>query len=81
MICVELSWDGGSSWTSAKTTPALGSSETTYLLGGATDTWGRTWGQSEFDDSKLVVRLSNTSLAGAKNFTLDYVAVNVTYTP
>ena len=81
VICVELSWDGGSSWTAAQTTPTLIASDVTYLLGGPTDTWGRTWGHSEFDDSNLVVRVSNTSLAGNKNFNLDYVAVNVTYTP
>ena len=81
VICVELSWNGGSSWTAAKTTPVLAASEATYLLGGATDTWGRSWGHSDFDDGKLVVRISDTSLAGAKNFNLDWVAVNVTYTP
>jgi hypothetical protein len=81
VICVELSWDGGSSWTKAKSTPALGSSEGKYLLGGETDTWGRTWGHSEFDDGHLVVRLTDTSLAGIRSFDLDWVAVNVTYTP
>jgi hypothetical protein len=80
-VCVELSWDGGSSWTAAKMTPTLASSEATYLLGGPTDTWGRSWGRSEFDDGKLIVRLSDTSLAGVKNFGLDWVAVNVAYLP
>ena len=81
VICVELSWDGGSSWTQAQTTPALRASAATYLLGSPTDTWGRSWGHSEFDDGKLIVRLSDTSLAGTKNFDLDWVAVDVTYTP
>ena len=80
-ICVELSWDSGSTWTGFKTTPALTSTQTTYLLGGPTDLWGRTWSHSEFDNGSLVVRLTDTTLAGSKNFALDWVAVNVTYTP
>ena len=30
-MCVELSWNGGSSWTSVKTTPNLSTSEATLL--------------------------------------------------
>ncbi len=38
-ICVQLSWNGGSSWTTAKQTPTLGTSEATHILGDAADTW------------------------------------------
>ncbi len=36
-MCVELSWDGGTTWTAAKTTPRLAKAEKTYLLGGSAD--------------------------------------------
>src|SRR3972149_6487769 len=42
-ICVQISWDGGASWTTAKNTTTLGTTEATYILGGAADTWGRPW--------------------------------------
>jgi hypothetical protein len=32
-ICVQLSWDGGTTWTTAKSTSTLGTSEATYTLG------------------------------------------------
>lgn len=37
-MCVQLSWNGGLSWTSAKTTSALTTSEATYVLGGTVRT-------------------------------------------
>jgi len=42
-FCVQLSSDGGATWTTAKTTTGLTTTNATYILGGATDTWGRTW--------------------------------------
>src|SRR5258706_16474729 len=36
-LCVQLSSDGGATWTAAKTTPTLATVGTTYLLGGAAD--------------------------------------------
>ena len=60
---IELSWDGGSTWTS--TSNSLGSwtgSDTTKTAGGAADTWGRSWSDSELsaDNFKLFLN-SNTS--------------------
>jgi hypothetical protein len=40
---VELSWDGGASWTPAKTTTTEPTSEATSVLGAADDNWGRGW--------------------------------------
>ncbi len=81
VMCVELSWDGGVSWTVAKTTPVLANSLTTYTLGSATDTWGRPWIASELADGLFAVRITNTQANKDKDFYLDLVAVNVTYTP
>ena len=55
---VKLSWNDGSSWTSAKT-HLFGTTETTYAYGGATDTWGRTWTQEETTDTLMRVAISD----------------------
>jgi len=39
-MCAELSWNGGATWTAAKSTPSLSTSQSTYTLGNASDNWG-----------------------------------------
>ncbi len=78
-ICVELSWNGGTSWTSAQTVNLSGS-ETTFNLGGAANTWGRTWTQSEMSSSNFRIRITNVSNVGTTDFRLDYLAAKVYYT-
>jgi len=58
-IDVDLSWDGGTSWTSAKSTPTLTTTDSAVSLGGSSDKWGRTsWIVSDFSDVNFVVRLT-----------------------
>jgi chitinase len=76
-LCVELSWDGGATWTPAKRTPDLGPTETTSLLGGATDTWGRAWTAADLSNTAFRVRVSTVSFANTRDFSLDWVAVKV----
>ncbi|GAB4435943.1 MAG: hypothetical protein OHK0015_27300 [Chloroflexi bacterium OHK40] len=78
-ICVQLSWDGGSSWTSALATGTLSTSEATYTLGGATNTWGRTWTSSELSNTSFRVRVINVARNTSRDFSLDWVAVQVHY--
>lgn len=78
-MCVQLSWDGGVSWTNAQTTATLTTSEATYLLGGATNTWGRTWNASELSNANFRVRITNVASNTARDFSLDWVAVQVNY--
>lgn len=80
-MCVDLSWDGGTTWTSSRATPTLTTTEATYILGGQSDDWGRTWSNTELEDATFQVRV--TPLAGSKNrdFFLDWVPVIVDYTP
>ncbi len=80
-MCVELSWDGGATWTATKTTPTLGTSETTFILGATTDTWGRTWSSGDFSNANLRVRITDVASNNARDFRLDWVAVQVGYTP
>jgi len=78
-MCVQLSWDGGITWTSTKSTPKLGTSMATFRLGCPTDTWGRSWTTSNFTDANFRVRVINVSSSNARDFSLDRVAVNVHY--
>ena len=80
-MCVELSWNNGVSWTAAKTTPLLTNSLATYVLGSTTDDWGRSWIASQLGNGTLRVRVTNTAAKTDRDFHLDWVAVQVTYTP
>ena len=78
-MCVQLSWDGGANWTAAQSTPALTTGEATYILGGPANTWGRTWSVSHLSNSNFRVRIVNVASSTARDFSLDWIAVRVTY--
>jgi len=82
VICVQLSWDGGKTWTTARQTSTLTTSETTYVLGGSSDTWGRTWALSNLTNANFRIRVINVASGGGANsrdFSLDWIALRVTY--
>jgi hypothetical protein len=78
-MCIQMSWDGGVTWTAAQSTATLSNVEGTYILGGAADLWGRVWSVSEFSNSNFRVRVINVSTSTARDFALDYIAVRVHY--
>jgi hypothetical protein len=80
-VCVQLSWDGGASWTAARSASLTTVGTTTYTLGGAADTWGRTWTGPQLSNASFRVRVIDVSDRSAKDFRLDYLAVQVTYVP
>jgi hypothetical protein len=80
-LCVELSGDGGSTWTAATVLTLTAAAETTYLYGGAADTWGKVWTAGEFSNTNFRVRFTDATNQPNKDYLLDYVSVNVTYTP
>ncbi len=83
-MSVELSWDGGTSWTSAQTDTQETTTEHTVVLGGPTDTWGRTWSVGEFSNVNFRVRITSNSSgfgSGSRDFFLDWVPVKVYYEP
>lgn len=73
----ELSSDGGVTWTATGYVggPAPGSWRT-FILGGSTDAWGRTWTVADFTTTGFRIRL--TAENGSR---LDWVAVRVHYEP
>jgi hypothetical protein len=63
----------------AKSTSTLTTAEATYTLGGTADTWGRAWISANFSDTNLRVRAINVASNTSRDFSLDWVAVQVTY--
>jgi hypothetical protein len=80
-LCAQLSWDGGTTWTTIKTQAIPAAAETTYVFGSTSDTWGRTWTPAQLNTTNFRVRIIDASSLTTKQFQLDYVAVSVTYTP
>jgi hypothetical protein len=80
-LCVELSWNGGASWTAAKSYDMANSTIATYTLGAATDTWGHAWTGAELSNANFRVRITDASSQPNKTYLLEYLAVQVTYTP
>jgi hypothetical protein len=81
LYCVELSWNGGTTWTTAKTSANLTTTEATYTLGTTSDNWGRTWAVSELTNANFRVRITSRASNNSRDFRLEWVAVKVTYTP
>jgi hypothetical protein len=81
VFCVELSWDGGTTWTTAKSATLTSSAITTYTLGSATDNWGHTWTAAQLSTTNFRVRVTDATNQPNKDYRLDYLAVTVQYTP
>ena len=79
VMCADLSWNGGASWTAAKTTSSLSSSQATFTLGNSSDNWGRSWTTAQTSNANFRVRITDVA-STSRNFSLDWVAVNVHYT-
>jgi hypothetical protein len=82
-MSVELSWDGGTSWTAAKTasTERTNDGNPTDTVGGIADLWGHSWTREELSNENFRVRLTCNSSSGSRDFYLDWVPVRVTYEP
>ena len=76
-VCVELSSDGGVTWTAAQQTPNLSTMYQTYTLGGSGFTWGRSWVQSDLWDANFRLRITNVASSTSRDFYLDWAAVRV----
>jgi hypothetical protein len=79
-MCVQLSWDGGTTWTAAKTTGTLGTSLATFTLGGAADTWGRSWSPADFGNANFRVRVINVASSTSRDFFLEWIGLRPHFT-
>jgi len=80
-LCIELSWNGGTTWTSPKTVTLATTAITTYAFGATNDLWGRSWLGSDFSNANFRVRVTDVTSQPNKDYYLEYLAVQVTYTP
>ena len=78
-IYVQLSSEWGYSWTAAQATPTLTTTTATYIVGGIVNMWGRTWVASDFSNTNFRVRVINVAGSTARTFSLDWLAVRVSY--
>jgi hypothetical protein len=83
-LAVSLSWNNGTSWTSEKFYNLTGSDPSPPVtLGGAADTWGRTWAPTEFANGSFLVRVRDDDPGAACTNTatssLDALDVRVSY--
>jgi hypothetical protein len=79
-MCVQLSWDGGTTWTAAKATGTLGTSLATFTLGGSADTWGRTWSPTDLGNANFRVRVINVASSTSRDFFLEWIALRPHFT-
>ncbi len=80
-LCAQLSWDGGTTWTTIQSQAVTVAAETTYVFGGTANLWGRAWTLAQLNTTNFRVRIIDASTQATRDFSLDYVAVSVTYTP
>ncbi|MBI3750381.1 MAG: carboxypeptidase regulatory-like domain-containing protein [Chloroflexi bacterium] len=77
-FCVQLSSDGGSTWSAGRVTSNLKTSLQTYTLGTTTDLWAKTWTAASFGSS-FQLRITDLANSTGRSFYLDGVSVSVTY--
>lgn len=78
-FCASFSWNGGSSWSEHQTANLTQTAENTYLLGGPNATWGWNWTPAQFNDGSFMLRLVMDASTTDRDFSLDWVAVQVHY--
>ena len=77
-IAAELSFDGGSTYTSSgNVTSGLGATDSVVTLGGPSDLWGRSWSPGEFSNANFRVRITGDSIGGGDEVRLDAIQVRV----
>ena len=76
---VQLSPNGGTTWTTGKGTATLSRTDTVYTLGSASDLWSPTWTADQFSDPNFRVRIINVATNTSRDFSLDQITVRVTY--
>ena len=78
---LSLSWNNGTNYTATKSDTVTGSTtDKNSTLGGATDTWGRSWTDSEFANGTFLVKVEGKSDTPFNLCRLDFLQIKVYYT-
>ena len=79
-LMVQLSKDGGSSFTTAKSSTIKGSTDVNYTYGGQTDLWGTTWSYSDFGSNFRIKLQINATIGDGYFINVDHIRIKVYYT-
>ncbi len=77
----DLSWNGGTTWSSTQSTAALTTSDTVYTLGSAVGTalWGaHSWVYSDFSNTNFRLRMTFLK-SSCTNVSVDTLAIRISY--
>ena len=74
---IEIAYNGTNYAPTVKNTGTASATDAVYIVGGATDTWGRSWTYSEADDGNFQVRLTSRNDA---TIGVDALQANIHYT-
>jgi len=75
---IDLSWDGGTSFTSTQGFTTTISTDQNFTMGGSSDTWGRTWSATDFSNSNFRLRATKTGTE-SQSTRVDYISITVYY--
>ena len=78
-LCIQLSWNAGTNWTTAKQTGTLSTAEQSFILGGPADNWSHAWTLAQLSNSNFRVRVIDVSTSTSRDFSLDWITVRITY--
>ena len=78
---LSLSWDNGTNYTATKSDTITGTTtDKNSTLGGAADTWGRSWTDSELADGTFLVKVEGKNSNFGFQCRLDFLQIKVYYT-
>jgi hypothetical protein len=81
---VQLSWNGGATWTAQLDDTVQTTVEHTGILGGPTTNWGRVWSTADFANANFIVHIRAQSAGNGhanRDFFLDWAPIRVHYAP
>jgi hypothetical protein len=76
-VKVDMSFNNGTNWSSS-TSIFLPETDSSFVLGGSKDNWGRSWGGNDFTNGNFILRLTNNATSG-NTVSIDYLRVRVHY--
>ncbi len=78
-VNIDLSWNGGTTFSSYQPKITISSkSDKIYIVGGAANTWGRTWNSSELSNENFSIRLMKLPNPN-QIIELDHIQIQVYY--
>lgn len=77
-IHLSLSYNGGTNYTSEKSDSVAGNTDTVKTYGGSGDTWGRSWTDTELDNTNFRVKMRASIMSADAR--VDYFEIKVYYT-